>query len=61
MLETVKKFFADVRVEYKRISWPSRKQLMASTLTVIVMTFVLAVYIGVVDAGLLKAVNFILR
>ena len=61
MLKTVKKFFADVRVEYKRISWPSRKQLMASTLTVIVMTFVLAVYIGVVDAGLLKTVNFILR
>ncbi len=61
MLNAVKKFFADVRVEYTRISWPSKKQLLASTLAVIVMTFALVVYIGVVDALLLKAVNFVLR
>jgi preprotein translocase subunit SecE len=48
-------YIRDVRVEMSKVSWPSRRELRDSTLVVIVMVFVVAIFIGVVDRGLTLA------
>ncbi len=61
MIQRVKDFIGSVIVEFKRISWPSRRQLFASSVLVLIFTFLLAGYIGIVDFLILKVINFILR
>ena len=61
MVERVKNFIGAVGAEFKRISWPSRRQLMVSSALVLFVTFLLAAYLGIVDYIILKVINFILR
>ncbi|HDT15413.1 MAG TPA: preprotein translocase subunit SecE [Firmicutes bacterium] len=48
-------------LELKKVTWPGKKEILASTVVVILVGFFLMVYIGVVDFGLSKAVKFIFR
>ncbi len=57
----VQEFFREVLLEFKRVTWPSRQELVNSTVIVIVVTLVLAVFLGGVDIGLTKVVERILR
>jgi preprotein translocase subunit SecE len=43
------------------VTWPSRQELVNSTTVVIVVTLVLAFFLGAVDIGLTKVVERILR
>ncbi len=61
MIERVKSFIGAVAVEFKRISWPSKRQLFMSSLLVLVTTFLLAGYIGLVDFVIVNVVNRVLR
>ena len=49
MIEKVKKFFAEVYAELKKVSWPSREEIRGSTMVVIVTVIIMAIVIGVVD------------
>jgi preprotein translocase subunit SecE len=49
MFEKAKKFVADVWIELKKVSWPSREELRGSTVVVIVAVILISVVIGVVD------------
>lgn len=42
-------FFYDVRSELRKVTFPNRKETLASTAVVIVVVFIIAVYLGVVD------------
>ncbi len=42
-------FFKEVEVETKRISWPSLKESIRSTGAVIVISIVLASFLGLID------------
>ncbi len=46
-VESIKKYFRGVRVEWGKISWPERRQVIMETFFVIVIVFVftLAVYL----------------
>ncbi len=57
----VREFFREVLLEFKRVTWPSRQELVNSTVVVIVVTVVLAFFLGTVDIGLTKLVERILR
>jgi preprotein translocase subunit SecE len=57
----VRDFFREVLLEFKRVTWPSQTELINSTAVVIVVTVVLAFFLGVVDIGLTKLVERILR
>ena len=54
-------YFKDVRVEMSKVSWPTREELRESTLVVIVMVFVIAIFIGIVDRGLSLAFEAIIK
>ena len=60
-LQRVKEFFAEVLAEFRRVNWPSREDVAASTAVVLVVVFVLAMYLGAVDVGLSRLVGVILK
>ncbi len=60
-LNKVREFFHDVLVEFRRVSWPTRREVMGSTTVVVVMVLVLAVFLAAVDNALSWLVGLILR
>ena len=59
--EKVKDYFREVYMEGKRVTWPSRKDALKGTYVVLITTVVAAVFLGIVDVGLAKMVQAILR
>ena len=47
--EQISNFLNDVKVEMKKVSWPSRDELVTYTVVVIIVVFILSVYIGIID------------
>jgi preprotein translocase subunit SecE len=60
MLEKTKSFFREVNIELKKVSWPTRQQTMSATLVVIVLTFIVAFFLGIVDVVLVRLVGTIM-
>jgi preprotein translocase subunit SecE len=60
-LRKVREFFHDVLIEFRRVSWPTRKDVTGSTSVVIVMVLVLAAFLAVVDHALTWIVRLVLR
>ena len=52
MLEKVREYFASVRAEVSRVSWPSRREIVTFTVLVIILTLALGIYLGLVDVVL---------
>jgi preprotein translocase subunit SecE len=57
----VNEYVKDVRIEMSKVSWPTREELRESTLVVIVMVFVIAIFIGIVDRALSLAFEAIIK
>ncbi len=45
-------FLREVKVELKKVAWPTRKQTIGSTIVVIVLVMIISFFLGVVDVGL---------
>ena len=54
-------FLREVKVELKKVAWPSRKQTFGSTLVVIILVTIIAFFLGAVDIGLSSLVKLVLR
>lgn len=50
-------FLRDARTELKKVKWPTRKELIASTVIVIVLVLAVAIFLGLIDFGLMKAIK----
>jgi preprotein translocase subunit SecE len=50
-------FLKEARMELKKVKWPTRKELLASTAVVIVLTLLVAFFLGLVDFGLIKIIR----
>jgi preprotein translocase subunit SecE len=57
----VKDFFREVRIELKKVTWPSRKETIAATVMVVFLSVLVAFFLGLLDIGLAKAVGTILK
>jgi len=55
------KFAGQVKTEMRKVSWPSRAELVSSTMVVIVSTLMLAVFIGFCDLIISRVVNVLIR
>ena len=53
-------FFREVKVELKKVTWPTRKQTTGTTIVVIIFVFVVAAFLGLFDYGLSKLVQVVL-
>ena len=54
-------FLVEVRNELKRVTWPSRKEVYATTFVVIVTAVFFGVYLALLDLGFGTVVQWILR
>jgi preprotein translocase subunit SecE len=61
LVNKVKEFFKEVKIEIKKVVFPSRDELMGSTWVVIVTVLVISIFLGLVDLGLSKLVGIALR
>jgi preprotein translocase subunit SecE len=60
MYERVVVFLREVRAELVKVNWPSQQELVGSTSVVIVLSIVLAIFIGLVDFLLSGLLSFLL-
>jgi preprotein translocase subunit SecE len=54
-------FLHDVRSELRKVTFPTRQETLASTAVVLVVVFILAIYLGVVDVVLSMVITSTLR
>jgi preprotein translocase subunit SecE len=54
-------FVREVVAEFRKVTWPSRQELINSTVVVITVTVVVAMFLGGVDIVLARIVERILR
>lgn len=59
-IQKAMEFFREVKVELKKVTWPTRKQTTGTTIVVIVFVFVVAAFLGLFDFGLSKLVQVVL-
>ncbi len=43
------KFLQEVRTELNKVTWPTKQELIGSTIVTVVVTLILSVFIGLVD------------
>jgi preprotein translocase subunit SecE len=60
MANKVVGFFSDIKLEMSKVSWPTKDELIGSTIVVIVSLAVLSLFIGICDVVLSKIVNVIM-
>ena len=61
MIERIKQFFREVKIETKKVVYPTREELIGSTWVVIVTVTVISLFLGVVDLSLTKMVGMVIR
>jgi preprotein translocase subunit SecE len=54
-------FLTDVRAEMKRVTWPTRREVYATTVVVILVSVFFGLYLWLVDLFLSSAVHWLLR
>lgn len=60
MANKVALFFKDIKLEMTKVAWPTRDELIGSTVVVLVSLAILSAFIGVCDIVLSKLVNIIM-
>jgi preprotein translocase subunit SecE len=60
LIEKVKQFSREVRVELKKISWPLKKETVASTSVVLIIVLIISFFLGLVDMALSRVIKIIL-
>ena len=60
-LAAVQQFFREVTAEFRKVNWPRRKEVSNSTVVILVVVVVIAAFLWVVDIGLARVVELILR
>ncbi len=61
MIEKIKQFFREVKVEVHKVVYPTKEELIGSTWVVIVTVMVISLFLGVVDLSLTKLVGMVIR
>lgn len=56
-----REFLGEVRVELSKCSWPTRPELLESTVVVVVSCLLLATFVGVSDGLLMSLMSVIIR
>ena len=54
-------FLREVKVELKKVTWPSRKQTIGSTAVVIALVMLISIFLGVVDFGISSLIRIVLQ
>ena len=58
-MEKIQKFLKEVVAELRKVTWPSKDELIGSTIVTIVVSTIIAIFIGIVDRILTVAIQAI--
>ena len=58
-IERLRLFLSEVRNELKRVTWPTQKEVYATTVVVILTSMFFGVYLFALDQVLIKSVEWI--
>ncbi|MBL7069605.1 MAG: preprotein translocase subunit SecE [Candidatus Omnitrophica bacterium] len=61
MANKAAQFVNEVKGELKKVSWPTRNDLISSTLVVLISVGILAVFVGICDLIFSRVINLLLR
>ena len=59
-LTTFRNYLEESKAEIKKVNWPTKKEARVTSIAVLVLVTVMAVFLGIVDLGLTKIVEVIL-
>jgi len=54
-------FFKGLKIEFKKIIWPTKDDLTKQTIAVVVISIIMGVLITVIDSGLQLGINFLVK
>ncbi|KNF08005.1 putative preprotein translocase, SecE subunit [Gottschalkia purinilytica] len=54
-------FFKGVKAELKKVTWPTKKELINDTIIVLVMCTIVSLIVWLIDTGLHRLLSLILR
>ncbi len=57
----VKDYVQELQMEMRRVTWPTRKQVQATTAIVVVTVFAFAAYFAVIDTVFTRAISRLFR
>jgi len=60
MIERVKNFFSEVKIETKKVNYPTREELIGSTWVVIITVILISIFLGMIDLGLSRIIKIII-
>ena len=60
MINKIKLFLKEVKIELKKVVFPNRDEVIGSTKVVIVTVLIISFFLGTVDLGLTKLVSLVL-
>ncbi|MDD4363166.1 MAG: preprotein translocase subunit SecE [Atribacterota bacterium] len=61
LFQKIINFIKEARTELKKVTWPNRKQLISSTIVVMITVALVAVFLGIVDLVFSRIVTVILQ
>ncbi len=56
-MSSIKKYLAEVTKELKKVSWPSKKQTKDKTMLVVIVSIIIALYLGALDFMFQRIIN----
>lgn len=61
IINRTKRFLGEVNIEARKVVWPNRKELVASTTVVIVTVLLVAIFIGLMDFVFSRLIGLIVK
>jgi len=61
MFERIKSFFIEVKTEIKKVVFPSKEEVIGSTKVVVVMVFIIAIFLGLIDLLLTQLIGMVVK
>jgi preprotein translocase subunit SecE len=59
-MERIKSFLKSVKQELNRVSWPSRELAIKATVSVIIFSLAVGIYLWILDIVFVRIINFLL-
>jgi preprotein translocase subunit SecE len=59
-IQNARQYLAEVRSEYRKVTWPSRREYVGGTLGVLMVVSVMTLVLGVVDFALGQLMRVVL-
>ena len=59
--ESGRQYLTEVRTEFRKVTWPSQREYVGGTVGVVVIVAILTLVLGLIDMGLSRIMELILR